>query len=97
MRSLIGWIAVGLVGLVLAAGVSYAATQLSSQRIGLAAEPASAGEELAPPATSAPVRTTTEPTRTAAEPTRTAAEPREDRDDPAEEHEESEHGGDWDD
>jgi hypothetical protein len=45
---LLAWIAVGLVGLALAAGVTYAATQLSSQRIGLSAEPPSAGEELAP-------------------------------------------------
>lgn len=47
-RSLLAWIAVGLAGLALAAGVTYAATQLSSQRIGLSAEPPSAGEELAP-------------------------------------------------
>jgi hypothetical protein len=50
-RSLLAWIAVGLAGLALAAGVTYAATQLSSQRIGLQAEPPSAGEELAPKAT----------------------------------------------
>jgi hypothetical protein len=55
-RSLLAWIAVGLVGLALAAGVTYAATQLSSQRIGLSAEPPSAGEELAPRG-----RTTTTP------------------------------------
>jgi hypothetical protein len=48
-RSLLAWIAVGLLGLALAAGVTYAATQLSSQRIGLSAEPPSAGEELASP------------------------------------------------
>lgn len=56
-RSLLAWIAVGLVGLALAAGVTYAATQLSSQRIGLSAEPPSAGEDLAPsrPAPSRPV------------------------------------------
>lgn len=56
-RSLLAWIAVGLAGLALAAGVTYAATQLSSQRIGLSAEPPSAGEELAPkhrPATATP-------------------------------------------
>jgi hypothetical protein len=65
-RSLLAWIAVGLVGLALAAGVTYAATQLSSQRIGLLAEPPSAGEELAP--------------RSAAKTTpRQAREPREDR------------------
>ena len=49
-RTLLAWIAVGLIGLALAAGVTYAATQLSSQRIGLSAEPPSAGEQLAPPA-----------------------------------------------
>lgn len=48
-RTLLAWIAVGLLGLALAAGVTYAATQLSSQRIGLSAEPPSAGEELASP------------------------------------------------
>lgn len=47
-RSLLAWIAVGLAGLAIAAGITYAATQLSSQRIGLSAEPPSAGEQLAP-------------------------------------------------
>ena len=65
-RSLLAWIAVGLAGLALAAGVTYAATQLSSQRIGLLAEPPSAGEELAPKTTA-----TTAPRR--------GSEPREDR------------------
>lgn len=64
-RSLLAWIAVGLAGLALAAGVTYAATQLSSQRIGLLAEPPSAGEELVPKGA------TTTP--------RHAREPREDR------------------
>lgn len=45
----IRWIALALVGLAVAAGVSVAASQLVSQRIGLAAEPVSAGKELAPP------------------------------------------------
>ena len=57
-RTLLVWIAVGLAGLALAAGVTYAAMQLSSQRIGLSAEPPSAGEELAPSGT-----TTTVPQR----------------------------------
>jgi len=63
-RSLLAWIAVGLLGLALAAGVTYAATQLSSQRIGLSAEPPSAGEELAPAAHrhGARTRTATTPT-----------------------------------
>ncbi|HEU4702945.1 MAG TPA: hypothetical protein VFS37_10725, partial [Conexibacter sp.] len=55
-----------LAGLALAAGITYAATQLSSQRIGLLAEPPSAGEELAPKG-----RTTTVPGR--------VSEPRSDR------------------
>ena len=44
----IRWIALALAGLVVAAGVSLAASQLVSERIGLAAEPVSAGKELAP-------------------------------------------------
>jgi len=64
-RTLLAWIAVGLLGLALAAGVTYAATQLSSQRIGLSAEPPSAGEELAPPGhRHGPTRTATTPPRT---------------------------------
>jgi hypothetical protein len=45
----IRWIVLALLGLAVAAGVSVAASQLVSQRIGLAAEPPSAGRELAPP------------------------------------------------
>ena len=45
----IRWILLALLGLAVAAGVSLAASQLVSQRIGLAAEPVSAGKELAPP------------------------------------------------
>jgi hypothetical protein len=55
-RTLLAWIAVGLLGLGLAAGVTYAAMQLSSQRIGLSAEPPSAGEQLAPPRRTAAAR-----------------------------------------
>jgi hypothetical protein len=47
-RTLLAWISAGLIGLALTAGATYAATQLSSQRIGLSAEPPSAGEMLAP-------------------------------------------------
>jgi hypothetical protein len=53
-RPYLAWILAGLLGLALAAGISYAATQLSSQRIGLAAEPPSVGEELAPATRPAP-------------------------------------------
>jgi hypothetical protein len=44
----IRWIALALAGLAVAAGVSLAASQLVSERIGLAAEPVSAGKELVP-------------------------------------------------
>jgi len=42
------WIALALAGLVIAAGASVAASRLAGQRIGLASEPITAGEELAP-------------------------------------------------
>jgi len=66
-RTLIAWVAAALVGLALAAGVTLAVSQLSSQRIGLSGEPASAGRELVPRAihrrapTPPPVRTVTAP------------------------------------
>jgi len=44
----IRWVLLALAGLVVAAAVSVAASQLVSQRIGLAAAPVSAGKELAP-------------------------------------------------
>ncbi|MGZ4268516.1 MAG: hypothetical protein ACXVFN_02945 [Solirubrobacteraceae bacterium] len=68
-RTLAAWIAAAILGLALAAGVTLAASQLSSQRIGLSGEPASAGEELVPHATSAPPTTTrTTPSRTTPRP-----------------------------
>jgi len=82
-RSLLAWIAAGLIGLALAAGVTYAATQLSSQRIGLSAEPPSAGEELAPRGVRAAPRivtTTRQQTRTGGEGAgSTATQPAEER------------------
>ena len=42
------WILGGLAGVLLAAGVTYAASSLSTQRIGISSEPATAGRELAP-------------------------------------------------
>jgi hypothetical protein len=45
------WFLGALAGVVLAAGVSYAASSLSTQRVGLSAEPPSAGADLAPRAT----------------------------------------------
>jgi hypothetical protein len=46
--TLASWLALALLGLVLAAGISLAASRLSSQHIGLSAEPLTAGEGLAP-------------------------------------------------
>jgi hypothetical protein len=51
-RVVIGWAVVALVGLVLAACISFAASQLSSQHVGLSGEPLSAGKGLAPHAQS---------------------------------------------
>ena len=47
-RSILLWSLAALGGLLLAAGVTLAASSLSSQRIGLSAEPLSAGDDLAP-------------------------------------------------
>ena len=47
MRKLL-WILGAFAGVVLAAGVTYAASSLSTQRIGISSEPASAGQDLAP-------------------------------------------------
>jgi len=51
LSSKLTWVALALLGILVAAGVSVAASRLSSQRIGLASEPISAGRELAPPST----------------------------------------------
>jgi hypothetical protein len=53
----LAWILGGLAGVVLAAGVTYAASSLSTQRIGISSEPVSAGRELAPRATVTPTPT----------------------------------------
>ena len=47
-RSAYIWVLFALLGLALAAGVSIAASQLSSQRIGLSSEPITAGKRLVP-------------------------------------------------
>lgn len=46
--STLKWIGLALLGLLIAAGVSIAASRLASQQIGLASEPISAGDALAP-------------------------------------------------
>jgi hypothetical protein len=65
------WFLGALAGVVLAAGVSYAASSLSTQRVGLSAEPPSAGAELAPRATPKP-----RPRRTATPKPRRTPKPR---------------------
>ena len=51
------WFLGALAGVVLAAGVTYAASSLSPPRVGLSAEPPSAGADLAPRATATPTST----------------------------------------
>ncbi|MBS1844237.1 MAG: hypothetical protein JST53_07450 [Actinobacteria bacterium] len=47
------WIALALLGLIIAAAVALGASRLASQQIGIASESVSAGDTLAPPITSA--------------------------------------------
>ncbi len=49
-RATIKWVSLALVGLLVAAGVAIAASNLASRQIGLASEPISAGDALAPAA-----------------------------------------------
>src|SRR3954468_20961201 len=50
-RTTLLWTLAAIAGVVLVAGVTYAASGLSTQTIGLSSEPLSAGESLAPQAT----------------------------------------------
>src|SRR5215208_4639060 len=68
MRKLF-WFVGALAGVVLAAGVTYAASSLSTQRIGISSEPASAGQDLAPARTETPKPTPTPAPRATAVPT----------------------------
>ncbi len=96
-RNVLAWIAAGLIGLGLAAGVTYAATQLSSQRIGLSAEPPSAGEELAPPHRAQGPRLVVSPSRTATAPDASSGDDDRGRRGGAEERREPGGRSDWDD
>jgi hypothetical protein len=49
-RATIKWVGLALAGLLVAGGVAIAASNLASQQIGLASEPISAGDALAPAA-----------------------------------------------
>src|SRR4051812_9732230 len=53
-RSVILWSLAAVAGVVLVAGVTYAASGLSTQAIGLSSEPLTAGDKLAPAATATP-------------------------------------------
>jgi hypothetical protein len=48
------WLGLALLGILIAAGVSIAASSLASQQIGLASQPISAGDALAPRTTEKP-------------------------------------------
>lgn len=48
MPAALRWVGLALLGIVIAAAVSVAASRLASQQIGLASEPISAGDALAP-------------------------------------------------
>ena len=63
-KTVILWVLAAIAGVVLVAGVTYAASTLSTQTIGLSSEPLSAGEDLAPAETAMPEAT---PDRAAAE------------------------------
>jgi hypothetical protein len=47
-RTVVAWVVAAVLGLVLAVAITLAASQLSNQRVGLAGEPLSAGDQLVP-------------------------------------------------
>jgi hypothetical protein len=53
-RTVAGWFAIAIAGLVIAVGVAYAASRLASPNVGLSSEPLSAGARLAPRSRPAP-------------------------------------------
>lgn len=55
-RTVIAWVVAAVLGLALAAGITLAASQLSSQRVGLSGEPLSAGDRLVPRAQPRPTQ-----------------------------------------
>jgi hypothetical protein len=54
LASKAAWIGLALLGILAAAAISIAASNLSSQQIGISSEPLSAGRNLAPPVAKAP-------------------------------------------
>jgi hypothetical protein len=76
LRSAVSLIALALVGLVVAAVVSLAASRLSSQHIGLSSEPLTAGQRLTPAEVSTARQEDTRPQQPGATTTtRTTAQP----------------------
>jgi hypothetical protein len=59
VRRIAAWTLAAVAGLVLAVAISYAASTLSSQHVGLSSEPLSAGDRLVPRATRTPTATPT--------------------------------------
>ena len=74
-RSTLGWAALAVAGLLIAAGAAYAASRIATQPIGLSSEPISAGRQLAPRADAAPrpARKRTPPAKRKRRPRRTPA------------------------
>ena len=58
------WVLAALLGIALTAGITWASSQLTSQRIGLSSEPISAGVRLAPSVNNTTKRVVTPPSRT---------------------------------
>ena len=59
MRRTVLWVLAAVAGVLLVAGVTYAASSLTTQTVGLSSEPLSAGEDLVPTATPTPKATAT--------------------------------------
>jgi|SRR4051794_33585736 hypothetical protein len=65
------WILAAVAGVLLVAGVTAAASSLSTQTVGLSSEPLSAGEQLTPRATAEPTATPTPKPKARKKPERT--------------------------
>jgi hypothetical protein len=73
-RSLV-WVLAALLGIALTAGITWASSQLTSQRIGLSSEPISAGVRLAPTVSTTSRRVVTRPSHTTTTTQRVVARP----------------------
>lgn len=75
MSTTMRWVGLALLGVAIAVGVSIAASGLVSQQIGLASEPITAGDALAPQAATGAQRDHTPPPATTTAPETTEAQP----------------------